>query len=186
MGETTQRPGMGPTGELGLLEARGAVFQGPAGGWSVSSTGCSRAGGSRASGRALGVGLALGWGRNALTPAGLRGRPPSHGASLHLPPSVPLRPQSGGFGETEGSAPGVQHSQLPVGPASAPLLLQLVTRGDKDALRVQRGRPCAPRGPEKASPSLAAPHRRPPCTKAGRPASSGGCHAVTQPPADPG
>lgn len=125
----------------------------------------------------------------------------SAAAHLHMGPLSTFRrvclsdPNLGGLERLRGLRQGSSTHSYPWAPAFAPLPLQLVTRGDKEplgrpavslnALRVQRGRPCAPRGPEKASPSLAAPHRRPPCTKAGRPASSGGCHAVTQPPADP-
>lgn len=123
---------MGPTGEPGLKEAQGAVFQGPAGGWSVSSTACSQAGGSQASGRALGVGLALSVG------GGIDSPPPSSPptftlASIHIQLSVPLRPQSGGLGEIEGFKPAIRHSQLPIGPSLCPLL-QLVTRGEKEPL----------------------------------------------------
>lgn len=132
MGETTRRPGMGPTGEPGLKEAQGAVFQGPAGGWSVSSTACSQAGGSQASGRALGVGLALSVG------GGIDSPPPSSPptftlASIHIQLSVPLRPQSGGLGELRGLSQRSGIHSYPQAPAFAPQL-HLVTRGEKEPL----------------------------------------------------
>lgn len=82
---------MGPTGEPGLKEAQGAVFQDPAGGWSVSSTGCSQAGGSQASGRALGVGLALSVGEGIDSPQ--PSSPPTFTLGLY-PHSAECAPQA--------------------------------------------------------------------------------------------